>query len=424
MDINSYIDALRGCSCGRIHTADLRHVVIESKIDAGKVLKDNHFPKKILLVADKNTLSAAGDIESDLARAGFLVQSLLYDDLRVATDIEATRVARESAPFGGILSVGSGSLNDICRRGALLADKDFAIFATAPSMDGFASGTAPITHGQFKTTLPARQPSVIMGDTKILAAAPSILKGAGFGDMMAKYIALSDWKVSHLLTGEYYCPEIAALVRRTIDNLLGMADKVNSPSEEAAGAVMESLVLTGIAMKLADSVRPASGTEHIIAHFWEIQKLAQGKLSDFHGRKVGVGTLYAARLYHALATHKTISAHPDKTDWDAVYAVYGKAVEDEIRALNTPSVTDETTPSRIEAVWSEICAAIAEIPAPAVLEAALKKADCATTAAEIDVSEALSIKGAAYHPYMRHRMTLWRLLPMLDVPINFSDFCI
>jgi glycerol-1-phosphate dehydrogenase [NAD(P)+] len=78
-------------------------------------------------------------------------------------------------------------------------------------MDGFASNSAPITKNNFKVSYPAVQPQVIIADTAVLAAAPAVLKSAGFGDMVAKYIALADWRIAALTVGEYYCDRIAAV---------------------------------------------------------------------------------------------------------------------------------------------------------------------------------------------------------------------
>lgn len=65
---------------------------------------------------------------------------------------------------------------------------------------------------------------VIIGDTKILATAPSELKSAGFGDMIAKHIGLVYWQISHLLANEYYCEKIAGLTRDAADSLLDLSD--------------------------------------------------------------------------------------------------------------------------------------------------------------------------------------------------------
>jgi hypothetical protein len=45
----------------------------------------------------------------------------------------------------------------------------------------------------------------------------------------------------------------------------------------------------------------------------------------------------------------------------------------------------------------------------------MKKAGAATTIEEIDVTPELCEKGMNYHSFMRHRITLARLIPMLGV---------
>ena len=200
MDIRGIVDSLKGCPCGREHKVDIKAVEIGSGLlgKTADILSKNGFPNHILVVADKNELKASEGILEVLEKGGFDYGLELYEDLRVADIVDVNKVAELAVSYDGILSVGSGSCNDICRMAALKADKRFAIFATAPSMDGFASGTSPITENNFKTTRPARQPEIIIADTKILAASPNELKAAGFGDIIAKYIALIDWKVPSL----------------------------------------------------------------------------------------------------------------------------------------------------------------------------------------------------------------------------------
>jgi len=175
-------------------------------------------------------------------------------------------------------------------------------------------------------------------------------------------------------------------------------------------------VMTGLAMTLAGSVRPASGCEHMIAHFWEIKQLERGEPSDFHGRKVGVATLLATQLYHELISGTGIAFHDDCTDWDAVHAAYGPNFEQEIRERNTPSVTSETSPEILRECWPEICAVVQnQLPPHNELLALLQAAGAPTTPAEINVTPELAAAGLAFHPYMRHRMTLSRLTGMITL---------
>lgn len=250
-------DFKKPCKCGRVHETAVRDVVAEPGAvnKVGEILMRNSFPKDLLLVADKNTLKAAEPITDSLS--GFNVSYKIYDDLRVAKmehveEIQGLIKGRDIA----VLSVGTGSVNDICRLASSRENKRLCIFGTAPSMDGFASYGAPIVKGGFKSSYASKSPEVIIADTEILAAAPTELKSAGFGDMMAKYIGLIDWQISHLLTGEYYCEKIATLTREAADEIMGMADSVTKNDPHTAGKIFEALLKTGIGMSFSQNSRP------------------------------------------------------------------------------------------------------------------------------------------------------------------------
>ena len=181
MSVETILHSLQNCPCGKKHTTRLRAIEIDRgcKERTAEILTENGFPKKILVVAQQSTLDAAHGILDILQYGGFILDLYLYDAVCFANTHSVERIRDVCRKSEGILSIGSGTVCDICRRAAFLEDKEFAIFATAPSMDGFASDTAPITHNSFKVSLPAQQPSVIVADTDILAAAPAVLKSAG-----------------------------------------------------------------------------------------------------------------------------------------------------------------------------------------------------------------------------------------------------
>jgi len=308
----------------------------------------------------------------------------------------------------GVLAVGTGSIHDPARMACARQKKPLCLFGTAPSMDGFASYSAPIVDGNFKTTHPAKCPEVIIADTKILAAAPVELKAAGFGDMVSKYIALIDWQVSHLLTGEHYCEKVAGLTRAATDRLLSMADKVTCNDEEAAGAVFESLIMTGIAMSFTLTSRPGSGTEHIMAHYWECMELLEGKIPNYHGEDVGVATLIMLEYYNKLAQLPSVKARKEVNDWDEIYDSYGALAED-VRRLNTPdTITDPIDPKEVERLWPEIVKIIRSVPSYEECLRAMKLAGCKTTIEEIGKDADFVAKSFRYHPYMRRRLSLRR----------------
>ena len=414
LNFRALIDSFRDCGCGMDHRCGIHDIRIGSGLvtQAGEILRENGFPRRLLLIGDRDTLAAAAGLEESLT--GFEVTRHCYDTLRVATMDDVRLVEDYLDRVDAVVAVGAGSIHDPSRLACARRNKPLCLFATAPSMDGFASYNAPIVDGGFKTTHAAKCPEVIIADTKILAAAPKALKSAGFGDMISKYIALIDWQVSHLVTGEAYCPRVAELTRTAADRLMTMADLVTLEDEETAAAVLESLLMTGIAMSFTRTSRPGSGTEHILAHYWECIELLEGKIPNFHGEDVGVATLLTLREYEALAGRETVTAHPEVNDWDAVYRAYGPLAGD-VRKLNTPdTITDGIEPRVIEEKWPEIRAIVRSVPDYDACYRAMKAAGCKTTIAEIGKDPAFVAESLLYHPYMRRRLSLRRVARMVD----------
>lgn len=405
-----------GCECGLNHEATHMDIRIGSRISEklGDILKENGFSRILLVVGDKNTMAAAGSIQRYLV--GFSTEYYIFKNLRVA-EMQHVRFLEDKIRDRDIsvIAVGSGSIHDPCRLACARQNKKLCLLATAPSMDGFASYSSPIVDKGFKESYPAKSPEVIIGDTHILAAAPKELKAAGFGDMMAKYVGLCDWKISSLLTREIYCPRIASLTRDAVDRLMKMADRVTEDDEETAGEIFASLIKTGLGMSLMKNSRPASGSEHIIAHLIECLQLPQGIIPNFHGEDVGVCTLAMLRHYIGLAEHETIRAALEQVDWDDIYRFYGNMAED-VRRLNMPTtVVDEIDPKRLEEKWPEIRRIIRSVPSEEECRSAMRRAGCKLTVADIGKTPEFFDSCVRYSPYMRRRITLLRLEGMLRV---------
>jgi len=409
-DLKKFRESFKNCPCGMKHTLDINAIEVGSGITnkTGEILKNNGFKQKLLFVADENTFKASEGVVQSLEEYGYELTYRMYKDLRVADMTEVNAIEAILDSVDGVISVGTGSLHDIARLACARKNKMLCLFATAPSMDGFASYSAPITDGCFKITYPAKSPEVIIADTKILAKAPAHLKSAGFGDMVGKYVGLIDWQVSHIVSGEYYCEKVAKLTRDAVDELMALADKVTEEDERTAEAVFEGLIKTGIGMSLVKNSRPASGTEHILSHFWECKKLLNGEISDFHGKKVGVATLMILKEYERFASFEDVEIVDENIDWSAVKEAYGELYSD-VEKLNNPPISHEIDANKIKENWQEIRKIVKSVPSYSELLSKMKQAGCATKVDEISVSEELSSLGMKYHPHMRHRVSLMRL---------------
>ena len=421
MDLNGILQKLAHCPCGREHRFDTKMVEIgHGVVDrVGALLTGADFGRRLLLVADDNTAHAAAGVFASLEAAGFSLKKLIYSNLLYARAEGVAEVLALCDDADGILSVGTGSLNDICRVAAQKSGKRYAIFATAPSMDGFAADLAPIIENNFKTSWKGVQPDVILADTAILAAAPPALKAAGFGDMVAKYLGIFDWHVARLLLDEHYCPAIAELMMESVERMLSLCDKVTGCDEAAAGSIMESLVLSGLAMKLADSSRPASGAEHAVSHYWECHKLSRGQWPDFHGKKVGVATLLMNRIYRNVAARvETVAPKPAAIDRARVYAAFTPTQIPEVDRINAFAIPDKVDPARLAEKWSEIRKLALEfLPDDAVLLDRMRRAGAVTEPADVHVDDALLEQGLRYHTFMKSRLLLTHLFPMMGLDI-------
>lgn len=424
MDIQKIVDSLAGCECGKVHDSKLRHVEIGEDVTArsGKILTDAGFTGRFLIVTDKNEWAAAKGLAESLDAAGFEYKLHIYDDMRYALVEYSREVEALSEGYDGVLSVGTGSVNDICRYACGNTGKKFAIYATAPSMDGFASDTAPIIENEFKTTRPATQPSVILADTKVIAASPTELKSAGFGDIAAKYIGLFEWKLVNMLTGEHYCPRVAALTRSALEGTIALADGVTGNDTATAGKIMEALVMSGISMQLAETSRPASGAEHATSHYIGCYKLARGVWPEFHGKKVGVATVMINRIYHNLADRvEKIDPARIPLDEAGLAGAYTEIQLREVLKLNRPPVADIVDPEVLKEKWQDVRELIYnELPSDKELCDVMTRAGVPITPAGIGVDDELMTEALRWHPYMRRRVMLTHLFPVMKLDI--ADF--
>ncbi|MBR0508833.1 MAG: sn-glycerol-1-phosphate dehydrogenase [Clostridia bacterium] len=309
------------CGCGKTHRAHLQAAVVER----GAVRRLSEFTKKLggtnaYMIADKNTYAAAGRQAEETLRAnGVRVTTYIYPENRTEPDEKAVGAAflHRPADCDILVAVGSGVMNDIMKIVALATKLPFIVVGTAPSMDGYASSTSSVIRDKLKVSVDSACPNVILGDIDILEKAPKHMLLAGLGDMLAKYISVCEWRIGNVVTGEYYCEEVAAIIRAALKKCVDNADGLLTGSEEAVRAVMDGLIVSGIAADYAGVSRPVSGVEHYFSHIWDMRALEFGTPFDLHGVQCGVGTLYALKGYEKLRT-----LTPDALCANAAFAAF------------------------------------------------------------------------------------------------------
>ena len=291
------------CPCGKIHDAGFDRMTVgrgavRTVADEVRRLGGT----RVCLLADANTLNAGGkQVEKLLEDAGIpVVLSVLPAGVEPDEAGVSAAVGHYDPACDLIVGVGSGVVNDIGKCLADTAGAPYVIVATAPSMDGYASNTAAMVVNGLKVSLPRRCASVLIGDTDLLSTAPDEMLIAGIGDMIAKYVSIAEWRISNLITGEYYCEKVAAAVKAALATCVQNAKGLLVRDPAAIEAVFEGLVLSGAAMNYAGLSRPASGVEHYFSHIWDMRGLAFKTPVALHGTQCAVGTLLAAGIYDAL----------------------------------------------------------------------------------------------------------------------------
>lgn len=292
------------CACGRFHTADIDDVIIGKGV-IGKLpeIIAKYNAKKPFILSDANTYAAAGEaVCKVLADAGISYSSYAFHtgELPPNEKTVGSAVLHFDTTCDIVIAVGSGVINDTGKVLSNISKLPYIIVGTAPSMDGYASATSSMDRDELKTSLNSRCANVIIGDVDILKNAPAHMLAAGLGDMLAKYISIAEWRIAHIITGEYYCERVAELVRSALKKCADNAEGLLKRDETAVAAVFEGLVIGGIAMAYAGVSRPASGVEHYFSHVWDMRGLQFGTKTELHGIQCAIGTYVAAKLYEKI----------------------------------------------------------------------------------------------------------------------------
>ena len=296
------------CACGKSHKVDIQAIRVGSGViqELPGILRDLG-ASHIFLVADNYTYEAAGrQVEQLLDQAGLAYHKRVFQTETPLVPNEyalGSVLAAMTSQDDKLLAVGSGKLNNMTKNVSARTGIPYVIAATAPSMDGYASTVAPTILDGFKTTLPAVYPAAIVADVDILKDAPMPMLTAGFGDIIGKFTSLADWRLSHQLNGEYYCPEVAGVIEAAVETCAANAQALAQREPQAIQAMTEALILSGLAMGMVGVSRPASGAEHQMAHYWEMDALRRGEEHPLHGNAVGVGTVLAASLCEMAAEY-------------------------------------------------------------------------------------------------------------------------
>lgn len=367
MTIKELTLGIDDCTCGKKHSCPISAV----EIGSGAINTLNELCSEyssILLVSDENTYRVCGADVYAIITDKVKKNLVLHDNGDVVIPNEEKIAEIEAALPAGcdlIVGVGSGVINDLCKHVSHKNGLPYYIVATAPSMDGYASvGSALILEGM-KVTLNARPPKAIIADTRVLKDAPMDMIRAGYGDIIGKFSCLNDWKLSALINGEYFCQRVYDLTYDTAMRVKKMAGGVAKRDEETIGALMEALVVVGIAMSYVDCSRPASGSEHHLSHFFEITGILDGKEYFAHGIDVAYSAVETAKVRAHILNCTPVFRPVDKAAYEKeIKRIYTSAADGVIALQNKLGWYDKDDSATVLEKWDQIKAILAEAPTP------------------------------------------------------------
>ncbi len=400
------------CACGREHSLETKMVVVESGAlaDFEKYMADVGLAgKKRAVVYDTMIykLTEGKHIRADqeivLEAKGLRAEDVLIEEMM--TRLDSPEV---------IVAFGAGTIMDFGRYPAYKLGIPFVAVPTLASSDGFTANIcSAILKGQKKSTAMCA-PVLVVADLDIIKGAPPRLVASGINDILSKYISLTDWRISHLVDGEYFCPMVAELAEHALKLMREAADKYAATGVADHEAMTMAQMESGLTMQLLNHSRAASGAEHLMAHLVEMHPPRFESAEGIHGECVGVGTFQCIKEYHRLAglTPKARPFTPLTEEW--VREKFGERLLPGIMKENESDVLGTFDSENIVAHWPEIKAMLDALPGVEEMDRLYSGCGSKYLPEHIGIDPALAEEMLDISAAIRNRLTLIRMKRVLD----------
>lgn len=411
------------CECGKRHAIEPRAVVYApdaaSRLPAW-IRQTCPDARDVCVVADIRTDAAAGHaVLHALEEAGFETSRCIIPDPAAdaspVCDTETKDALLAILPDADLfIAAGAGVVSDLVKWCAHERNRPYISFATAISMNGYASANVAPSVGGVKTLVRAQPPLAVFADPQILADAPAHLTASGLGDILAKSVSSTDWKLNEILFGDFYCDRSVRLIEEIEPLYLHHPEGIRGRDPVAMEALFQGLLLTGVAMTMAESSSPSSGGEHMLSHTLDMMSRIDAQPHDLHGRQVGLGTILASELYRrVLAVEDPQTCVPpmriDEPFWGILAPhVAPHFAEKEARMREAAE--------RIPAQWDTLRATLAPmVRTPEAVRDCLREAGAAYRASDLGMDKARILAAFRHSHEIRARYTVLDLAFTLGI---------
>jgi glycerol-1-phosphate dehydrogenase [NAD(P)+] len=257
-----------------------------------RILEENNFKysNPLFLYGRKEFLALGKKIFGEIPKN----QLAVTDNTQRNVNRVIEKIAKDS--IDAVFACGGGKVLDVGKYAATKTKINFISIPTGPSNDGIASPVAVIKNNQgLSESLGAVMPAGILCDLSVVKKAPLANIRAGIGDLLSNFSAISDWELAKKYNHEKIDDFAMSLAYTAADFVLGMClhnHNLDIRNSDFLKKMIHGLVLSGIAMGIAGSSRPCSGSEHMISH--AIDKLYPN--TALHGEQVAVGAVISEKI--------------------------------------------------------------------------------------------------------------------------------
>jgi glycerol-1-phosphate dehydrogenase [NAD(P)+] len=250
------------------------------------------FAGSALIIAGRKSCEIAGKrVRDQLCQTGMSVDMLLVETATMR-DIGVVEERIKAWKPRLVFAVGGGTKIDVAKLSSARQGVPFISVPTTASHDGIAGPFASIKGFEKPYSALAQAPLAIIADTEVITRAPWRSVISGCGDVIAKFTAVRDWHLAHVERKEYYGGYAASLALMSAKLVMQNAKQIHPDNENGLRVLLEALISCGVAMSIAGSSRPCSGSEHLFSHAVDMINGSHA----MHGEQCGVGTIMMAYL--------------------------------------------------------------------------------------------------------------------------------
>ena len=269
------------------------------------IITDNQIFTSLKLLIDQNFL-----IEfSNIIISDQIIENIKFNNVEISSIEFADIVIEKNQSLWQdcqlLIAIGSGTITDLTKYIAQTIGIDFISIPSATSMNGYLSPTASLSKNNYKKSISCRQAIAVFADWQLINTAPKRLNLAGIADSLAFYSCQFDWLFAHHILKQNINHDSIKLVAKAIEDFYYDYHRYSITDQNIIKKLLIILLEMGKAMNLDQSSRPASQSEHLIAHSLTMQ-MPNIANNMYHGEHIALPLPLSLMIQEKMLTKSAI----------------------------------------------------------------------------------------------------------------------